>query len=285
MRSLKNCRIFVLLLAPLLLSLPVRAIDIRVCQAEQSRYSYRMELARLLLARTAQADEVVQLRPYASGPDPTQQRCLALLREQRVDLVYLPPSNALLDEFASIKIDLHKGMLGYRLLLINKKDEGLFAKVQTLADLRQLTAGFGQQWSDFSMFELNQLPVVGVAQTDNLLSMLDRGRFHYFHRGLHEAWAELERNPQLHNLMVEPHLALAYPFPVYFMFNAKDQALKQRFERGFAMVMADGSFDALFMREFGGLARQAQLRSRTIIEINYPVPDKLPKVDSRLWLK
>ena len=286
MQPIKNGPISLLFWLSLwLISAPAQATDVRVCQAEPGRYSYRMDLARLLLARTANSGEVSRLLPHSPGPDPTQQRCVALLREQAVDLVYLPPSDALLNEFAAIKIDLHKGMLGYRLLLINKKDAALFARVKTLDDLRQLTAGFGQQWADFPMFERNRLPVVGVAQPNTLLQMLERERFHYFHRGLHEAWVELEQNPQLAKLMVEAHLALAYPFPVYFMFNPKNQALKQRFERGFELIQADGSFDALFMHEFGALARRARLPSRTLIAIDFPIPANLPAVDSRLWLK
>ncbi|MCV2363433.1 transporter substrate-binding domain-containing protein [Paucibacter sp. DJ1R-11] len=269
----------------LLLPRPAQAAELRICQADPQRYAYRMALTRLILERTERPGERSQLRAYADGPDPTQERCLGLLRQGQVDLAYLPPSEELLREFSSIKIDLHKGMLGYRLLLIHKKDRALFEQVNSLADLRQLTGGFGRQWADFGMFERNGLPVVGVAQGSALLPMLQSGRFHYFHRGLHEAWAELEANPEIKQLMVEPRIALHYPFPVYYMFRADKLALRQRFEKGLERIQADGSFDQLFLQHFQTIARRARLDSRTVIEIEQPLPQGLPPVDTQLWRK
>jgi len=269
---------------------PAVAAELRICQADPQRYAYRMALSTLILQRTETASQATkktatQLRAYEDGPDPTQERCLGLLREGRVDLVYLAPSEQLLREFASIPVDLHKGMLGYRLLLIHKQDQALFAQIDSLDGLRQLSGGFGRQWTDYGLFARNRLPVVGVAQGQSLLAMLQSRRFHYFHRALHEAWAELDAHPALDQLMVEPRLALHYPFPVYYMFRKQDQALRQRFEQGLARIQADGSFDALFLRHFQAIARRARLSTRTIIEIEYPLPAGLPAVDASLWLK
>lgn len=277
-------RLASLLSVALALAAPARAVELKVCQADRARYGYRIELAKLILARTAAPGETVTIRPFERN-DPAQQRCVQLLRDRVVDLVYLPPTQELLARFDAIRIDLHQGMLGYRLLLINRKDAEAFAQVQSLADLRRFTGGFGRQWADFPLFARNGLPVVTAAQSANLLAMLDTGRFHYFHRGLHEAWAELAQHPQFGDVMVEPHLALRYRFPVYFMFNRSDTALRERFERGFAQILADGSFRTLFLAEFGAIVYNAQLKQRTIIDIDFPLPPGLPPVDTKLWLE
>lgn len=259
--------------------------NLRICQADSSRYGYRIALAQLILDKTrASAARSDRLVPFAAGRDPSQERCLALLRQGEVSLLYLPPSEERLADFDVIKIDLHQGMLGYRLLLIHKKDRALFQQVQGMDQLRNLVGGFGAQWTDFKLFERNGLPVVGVGNTDSLLAMLEAGRFQYFHRGLHEAWAELEQHPELSQLMVEPRLALAYPLPVYFLFNKKDVALRQRFERGFQIIRNDGSFKALFMREFGPTLARAQLKRRLIIRIDYPLPAGVPTAEPPFWL-
>lgn len=259
--------------------------DLRICQADSSRYSYRIALAQLILDKTrAPGARTDRLVPLIAGRDPSQDRCLALLRQGEVSLLYLPPSEERLAEFDAIKIDLHQGMLGYRLLLIHRKDQELFAQVQGLDQLRNLVGGFGAQWTDFKLFERNGLPVVGVGSTESLLAMLDAGRFQYFHRGLNEAWAELEQHPELSQLMVEPRLALAYPLPVYFLFNKRDGALRQRFERGFQIIRNDGSFKALFLREFGPTLARAQLKRRLIIRIDYPLPAGVPPAESPFWL-
>lgn len=261
------------------------AIELRVCKIKEARTDYRTELLLLLMARTAGRGERVTLLPYEEGGWPTQERCLALLRERKIDVVPMTPTEPRLAEFAVIKTDIQNGMLGYRLLLINKKDQAMFAQVNSLQDLRRLTAGFGQQWSDLPMFSLNGLPVVTAVEGKNLLAMLNIGRFQYFHRGLNEVWRELESAPSLTELMIEPHLALAYHMPVYLMFNRQDTGLKQRFERGLALIEADGSFKALFQEKFGDLAERAQLSQRTVIDVDVPLPAGLPPRDTRFWLR
>lgn len=152
------------------------ADELRVCQQDPSKYAYRIQLANLILARTDERYGELRIR-FHDRADPAQDRCLALLADGLVDLAYVPPSDARLREFAVIPFDLHSGMLGYRLLLINRADAQRFASVNSLEDLRRFTGGFGSQWSDFPLFAHNRLPVVGVAQADNLLAMLNGRRF------------------------------------------------------------------------------------------------------------
>lgn len=258
--------------------------DLRVCQHEPGKYAYRLELIELILERTAERYGPRKIIP-TDGPDPAQDRCLALLRNGLVDLVYVPPTEERQRDFLMLPFDLHNGMLGYRVLLIRRADAARFAQVDSLDDLRQLRGGFGSQWGDFALFARNRLPVVGVVNPENLLPMLNKHRFDYYHRGLHEAWKELAAHAQEYpQLMVEPHLALVYNLPVYFTFNRDDQALKQRFVDGLAQIRADGSFRALFLSHFGQLAQQAQLAKRTLIHLEHPSFSGPPSRDTSFWL-
>lgn len=257
---------------------------LRVCQYEPEKYAYRLELVELILERTAKRYGARQIRP-SEGPDPAQERCLALLRNGQVDLAYVPPTEERQRDFLMLPFDLHNGMLGYRVLLIHRADAARFARINSLDDLRQVRGGFGSQWGDFALFARNRLPVVGVVNPESLLPMLDKHRFAYYHRGLHEAWKELAAHAQQYpQLMVEPHLALVYDLPVFFTFNRHDQALKQRFADGLAQIRADGSFRALFLSHFGQLAKQAQLEKRTLIHLEHPSFSGLPSGDPSLWL-
>ena len=261
------------------------ADELRVCQQDPSKYAYRIELANLILARTDERYGELRIR-FHDRADPAQDRCLALLADGLVDLAYVPPSDARLREFAVIPFDLHSGMLGYRLLLINRADAQRFASVNSLEDLRRFTGGFGSQWSDFPLFAHNRLPVVGVAQADNLLAMLNGRRFDYYHRGLLEAWREVAAHRDSYPLlMVEPHLALAYAQPVYFTFNRADAQLKRRFEEGLAQIRSDGSYHQLFLRHFGELVRQSRLSERRLIRLQSEAPAGLPEADSSFWLQ
>lgn len=277
--------LILLLVGGLLSTMSQADHGIRVCQHAVQKYAYRIELAELILARTAAQYGENHIHP-STQPDPAQERCLSMLREGQVDLAFVPPSAERLRNFAVIPFDLHNGMLGYRVLLIRKTDAERFAQVNTLADLRQLRGGFSSQWSDYSLFARNQLPVEGLANPDNLLAMLGKRRFDYYHRGLHEAWRELDEDASAGaELMVEPHLALVYHLPVYFTFNRNDTLLKRRFEQGLAIIQADGSLQALFSRHFGQTAKLAGLEQRTLIPLDYPNPPGLPAPDTHLWLQ
>ncbi len=262
----------------------VFAEDIKICQTEKVKYQYRIELAKLILAKTAEAYGTARIIPY-DKKDPSQSRGIFLLKQNQIDLLYLPVTEERLQTMAAVKIDIHNGMLGYRVFIINRKDRLLFAGVKTLDDLRKFKGGFGKQWGDFKIFRLNNLPVEGLASTGTLLKMLNQQRFDYFHRGLHEAWAEVAANKAIFsNLMVEETIALIYDFPVYFMFNKKNKTLKKRFEDGFKIILRDGSFKDLYSLHFGHLANKANLKNRKIIRIKYPVPEGLPPIDTSLWL-
>ncbi|MBX9756222.1 MAG: transporter substrate-binding domain-containing protein [Pseudomonadaceae bacterium] len=272
------------LLAGLFTALPTHAAELQLCQHAADKYAYRLELTKLILARTAERYGELSIAP-SSQADPAQERCLMMLRDGLVDLAFVPPTDQRLRDFAMLPYDLHAGMLGYRVLLIHKADAERFAQVKNLADLRQLTGGFGSQWSDFVLFARNQLPVVGVANPANLLAMLNKHRFDYYHRGLNEAWRELDAHAEeFPDLIVEPHLALVYELPVYYTFNKRNPQLKQRFADGLAQVQADGSLRALFLRHYGKIAEQAQLQKRTLILLNYPNPAGMAPTDTSLWL-
>lgn len=272
-----------LILCLLSFACPLWGGDVRVCQKEPAKYKYRIELANLILSKTEEMYGKSKII-FNGEDDPAQARCLDQLMKGRIDLAYLPPTEERLKKFSVILTDIHCGMLGFRVFLINKEDANRFASVKTLDDLRKITGGFGNQWADFKIFALNKLPVVGAATHHTLLKMLAGKRFDYFHRGLHEAWAEIDVHPDL-PIMVEETIALVYNFPVYYFFNENNQQLKKRFEEGIAIIKKDGSFKKLFLANFGKYAVKADLKNRTIIHIKYPMPEGLPPIDTSLWLE
>lgn len=270
----------------LVLACAVQADELRVCQHDPGRYAYRIELANLILARTAASHGELHIAP-AVVDDPPQERCLLQLRDGEMDLAYVPPNAERLQQFDMLPFDIHAGMLGYRLLLIRREDAARFARVRTVEDLRQFRGGFVSQWSDFSRFALNRLPVVGTSRPENLLAMLESHRFDYYHRALHEVWPEIDgagaaRHP---DLMVEPNLVLVYQLPVYFTFNRGNVALRERFSEGIRLIQADGSFQQLLYRHFGKEVARSRLSERRLLILDNDLPEGLPEADSRFWLQ
>jgi len=151
--------------------------------------------------------------------------------------------------FIAIKVPLYQGMLGFRLLASNKESAKKLTKVSTLAQLRGFEAGFNGQWSDFSIFKTNGLPVETAASFDSLYKMLSYKRFDYFPRSIREIDIELERYQDVtNNLVVVKGIALFYPHPVYFHVSPRYKAFAQRVEIGLKNILHTGKFKLLFLK-------------------------------------
>ena len=144
-----------------------------------------------------------------------------------------------------------------------------------MAQLRHLTGGFGRQWADLAVFEANQLPVVAGPGTEALLGMLRARRFDYLQRGVTEAFAELANFEGRDELMVEPHLALHYPLPVYFMTRPDKRPLLQRLQQGLQRARQDGSFRRLLDQHQGRDWVRAGIERRQVLELVSPWPELL----------
>ncbi|MFC3912903.1 substrate-binding periplasmic protein [Pseudaeromonas sharmana] len=258
------------------------ACEVRYFQTE-ARYAYRTAVLKLLLDKTAEAG-ACPLRAEFTGV--TQDRGLALLQEGRLDVVSMPTTMARERAMRPVRYDILAGLLGYRVLLINQQQQAAFAGVRTLQQLRAFTFGFGSQWADLPLLQYNGFDVVSTPHAEALFGMLARGRFEAFPRGLNEAWLELgEQQARYPTLMVEPTLALYYPWPVYFFVARENSALAERLQLGMQRALADGSLQALFLRYHGDLIRQARLGERRLFRLANPgLPPGTPESDTQWWL-
>ncbi len=275
---------FLLGIAWLALSLPVGAAPCTIRYFQQdARYAYRTALLQLVLDRTADEGRC-QLSPQFTTV--TQERGLALLQEGRIDVVSLPTTLQRERELRAVRFDILRDLLGYRVLLIRKQQQAEFAAVGSLAELRRFRLGFGSHWADLPLLQYNGFQVMATPRYESLFAMLARGRFDAFPRGVNEAWQELaEQQGSFPELMVEPTLAIHYPWPVYFFVRRDNQALADRLHRGLMRAQADGSLQRLFMAHHGQMLQQANLAKRRLFLLSNPgLPPGTPKPDTRWWL-
>ena len=117
-----------------------------------------------------------------------------------------------------------KGLLGYRVFLIQAADQPRFTGIQSLEQLRQLRFGQQREWSDVAVYQAAGLPVVTGSSYEGLFHMLMLRRFDAFGRGVSEVSGELahwrKKYPQM---AIETELLLYYPLPVYFWFARTDE--------------------------------------------------------------
>ncbi len=189
-----------------------------------------------------------------------------------------------------VPFPIDKGLLGYRIAFIDRRNQEKFARVNSLEELRQLRVGQGSDWSDVHIYEHNRIPVETAqshkwAESGSLFSMLLAGRFDLFPRGLNEIDREFstfgDRYP---DLAIERHLLLHYPFCEAYYVSPAAPRLAARISAGLELMVADGSFDALFATYFGKRVANLNLRQRVLIELENPfLPGWVPLDRKGLW--
>ena len=184
-----------------------------------------------------------------------------------------------------IRITLFKGLLGYRILIINKHDQAKFDRVETLEDLKQLTFGQGRTWADTNILEANGFTVIKANKYPSLFYMVEGGRFDAFPRGVHEPFGELAQRPEL-ELAVEKNLMVAYKMPFYLFVSKNNPELAHDIETGFNRAIADGSFDEAFMNapEVKDVIEKANMKNRKVFYIDNPtLSEETPLDRAELW--
>jgi ABC-type amino acid transport substrate-binding protein len=210
-----------------------------------------------------------------------------LISGKRINVYVAATRNEWEKNLLAVRIPIYKGLLSYRLFLINQQAKSRFAAIHTLADLKKLRAGSGAQWTITMTLQKGGFTVVPGTDYEGLFSMLSMNRFDYFPRGLNEIYPELKaRKNRFPNMCVEPTLALYCPLPTYFFVSPQAPGLADRIKRGLEILIANGSFDAVFHRWFDSDIEQAQLAGRRVLRVGNPfLSKKTPLNRPELWLK
>ena len=242
------------------------------------RSDYALRLLQLAFSETG-----VNYRIQAAEFPMSQERQVRELAAGRtIDVAPIPSSPEREARLLAIRIPINKGVLGWRLGLIRKGDQGSFTGVKTLADLKGVRLAQGQDWPDTEILEANGINVITAPSYEGLFKMLEVKRFDYFPRSIMEIWDEQANVAD--TLQVEPHLALHYLYDAYFMVNRNNTKLAQEIRNGLEKAIADGSFDKLFQEYYGERLRKARLETRTVIELNNPLLTPGTPVDRpELW--
>lgn len=249
------------------------------------RDEFFIDALSLALEATRETDGPFRIE-FAEIDMPVQGRGIRYLKERRyIDIIWTMTSIQREEELLPIRVPLLKGLLGYRVLLIPRREVAKFESVKTLEDLRAFSAGQGQGWPDVEILRANGIRVVVGRSYDGLFEMLVRGRFDFFPRGVTEAWGELSLRKD-YDLTVEPGLLLHYPTAIYFFVSKQDEILAERIERGLWKAIETGDYEKLFLRHFEDVLRRADLPSRRFIEMKNPLlPQSTPVDRPELWYR
>ena len=224
-------------------------------------------------------------KPVPSSERWSQSRTLVHLAENRgVEVAWSMTSTAREEELLPVRIPIFKGLIGWRVALVRRGQEQIFANAHLPRDIDALVAGQGHDWPDTEILRSNGLPVVDSTSYDGLFRMLAGGRFDYFPRSVVEIAAEARVHRQI--LAIEPNVVFRYPTAAYFFVNPRNTKLATEIRKGFERAIADGSFDVLFNAHFGDTLRALHLDKRRVIELENPIlPGGVPVHRKNLWYR
>jgi hypothetical protein len=229
--------------------------------------------------------------PYVidAYPDPmsTQREVEEVISGPLINVIASDPGHPDLNaQTIPIAIPIDKGLLGYRVALIRRDQQTRVNEVNDIQGLRLLNVGQGQDWGDVPVYRYNRIPLVTASHYDQLFPMLVRRRFDLFPRGVLEITPELISFRTLYpEMAIDTHLLIRYPYAQFFSVSKSEPLIAQRIKDGLEAMRKDGSFDALFQKNFGQAVADLHLERRVVIELNNPfLPSWVPVERKELWL-
>lgn len=181
-------------------------------------------------------------------------------------------------EVITIPVNILRGLLGFRLCLVNREQLPLFAGIQTVEDLRKIKIGQGQDWTDTLIYKINRVPLFESSGLEQLFPSLASQRFECIALGANEILVKYtERKATYPRMVIEPELLLYYHFPTYLFVSKHHPLLAARIEKGLKLLQSSGEFDRLFRAHFASNLAPLNLHKRRIICLKSPYQ---PELDS-----
>lgn len=248
------------------------------------RYDYPETVLRKALDATLESDGQY-IVTYAPTSMVRNRALTEIITGEQLNVHIAATRNQWEERTIPIRVPILKGLLGYRLFLVHKKDLPKFNELKDIGELKKLRAGAGAQWTTTMVLREAGFDVVTGTDYEGLFGMLNSNRFDYFPRGVNEIFAEFEsRKSQYPNLHIEPTKAMYFPTPSYFFVSPKYPKLADRIRRGLQLIVLSGVFDKLFEEAYGDAIAQANLNGRLIFAFENPLlPAQTPLDQPELW--
>ena len=260
----------------------VWAITVKINDTRNN--NYYMQALTWLLDRSGKAYTIVS----TDYPVSSQARKVAFVKSGLIDILYAGTSVKLEQQLRPIRFPIMRGLIGRRVLIINKSYQPEYDRVKHISDLKKHVGIQGLGWGDKQVLEAAGLPQT-AALYDDIFTRLDAGGRYYFPRGVVEVYSELAgKKSQLPNLAVENNILLVYKTAVFFFVHPGNTGLAAMLETGFLKGYEDGSYGRFFYTHplIRHSLEQANLQNRTVIKIPNPfLSPETNAIPARYWHK
>lgn len=245
-----KAKFFIVFLFCIATSFSYSMTTIKVIKPESDkdvRRIYYLKLLKLSLEKTKGKYGEYKIEDAVAG---LQGRTTNLLADgsHLVDVMWAMTNKEREKMMLPIRIPLLKGLMGYRIFIINRKNKEKFSKINRVEELKKLKAVQGHDWPDVDILLDNGFKVEKSTYYEGMFKMIDSGRADYFPRAVNEPFDEVNKRDNL-NLIIENNLRFYYFSPIYFFVNIKRPELRDRIEEGLEIAISDGSFDNVFYND------------------------------------
>ncbi|MDO6428598.1 transporter substrate-binding domain-containing protein [Thalassotalea sp. 1_MG-2023] len=196
------------------------------------------------------------------------QRQLKSLDKQLIDVVWTVTNKEREAKFLPVRIPLMKGLIGYRIAVVNNKHAPVFQKKYDLMQLKKLRLAQGRGWPDATILQNNGFNVVETAWYETLYKDTALGLFDYTLRGVLEVYSEFEKFNQ-NNIYIDQNLLFKYPSAMYFFVKKDNIKLANQIQRALEGLIESGRFSELLTRfkNHQQALSQAKLEQRITVEL------------------
>lgn len=234
---------------------------------KDARHAYKFELIRAILESTRPEFGEYAIIPLAE--ETSAKRQSLLISEGKVlNLLWAAPGTAIAEgEVISIPVDILRGLLGYRVCLINPAN---FPSAP-VKSLKQLQIGQGLNWADIEIYKHNGITPKQGPTFESLFEMLAAKRYHCLPLGADEVvYTWREKKAIYPFLTLEPNLLIYYDHPIYLHISKHIPQLAARIELGLKRLQSTGEFERLFNKHHAADVTTLNLPQRKIFCLRSP---------------
>lgn len=210
--------------------------------AEYEIKSYYLSLLKKALEITTQEYGPYKLQP--SHISIRGKRILSSLASGKIiDIKWHSNIKTLGPQLKAIPHSLLRGKSGYKLLMVKTENHARFANINSIEQLRALTAGVSYASFNTTLFKRNSFKVTQYKSHKNVYTMLSAQRFDFYPVEVYGAYLHQPNNPGIKPIS---HIALHFPEHVYFYVNLENKRLHERVSLGLKKLEDNGEFEAHF---------------------------------------
>jgi len=247
-------------------------------QLPQNAPNYELAVLQLLLEKTRAGHGPYRL---AFAPPMSQSRAFLQLSTGEVDVASSITTTEHEAQAIPLRVCLYRGLIGIRLPIALARRRAELQRITSLDQARRLRMAQVESWPDTQILRANGWPVQAIARRDSFAVLLERERIDLFALAAIEVYPIVDPLPKL---TVLGNWLIAYVAPSYFFVSPEQPELAARLQRGWELVLADGSFVALFEQWLGPQLERAALHERRWLKLrNLALPEATPLREDRLW--